>query len=142
MYFSEWDVFRKASSLAHTLKNKLKIWQESKDFWCRHVDFLNPDMNPSSIIGTMHQVSLLVTGNMSKYYTTDHIAVILQHALRHCVRDLFTTNQQKHFSSCLSSSFDESVITDNMTGLVGIQIRPDEGHDSCVMFHNHTYTHK
>eukprot|EP00435_Cladocopium_sp_Y103_P034910 s1306_g9.t1 len=71
MYYKDWDTYRKALSLIHTLQNKYQIWNDCKEFWNKHVDFIGSAMDPGSVISTMHQVMLLVVGNMSKYYRAD-----------------------------------------------------------------------
>ena len=86
MHFKDWDTFRKALSLAHTLQNRYAIWGECKDFWNKHVDFIGSEMDAAAVIATMHQVTLLIVGNMAKYYKPEHVSMVLQHALRHCVR--------------------------------------------------------
>lgn len=92
MYFNEWDTFRKAFSLVHMLK-RLKIHDDLKSFWNRHVDFIGAEMDPMSVISTMHSVALLVTGNMMKFYSLTEVGTILNHALRHCVGNLVISIQ-------------------------------------------------
>ncbi|CAK9003978.1 unnamed protein product [Durusdinium trenchii] len=87
MFFSEWDPFRKALSLTHILI-KFKIWEELKKFFNSTVDFLNSDLDPNAVIACMHQLTLLITGNLQKYWKQEHTGILLSHALRHCVQPL------------------------------------------------------
>lgn len=84
MYFKEWDPYRKALSLMHTVK-KYKIWDELKKYFNSTVDFLHENMDPTQVIACMHQITLLVVGNMSKFWSADCVGVMLSHSLRHCV---------------------------------------------------------
>ena len=87
MYFRDWDNYRKALSVVHTLQ-RFKIYSDMKTFWNRHVDFIGTEMEPSLVIAAMHSLTLLVTGNMQKYYCPEEIGVVLSHARRHCVPSL------------------------------------------------------
>lgn len=84
MYFREWDPYRKALSLMHTVK-KYIIWDELKKYFNSTVDFLHENMDPTQVIACMHQITLLVVGNMSKFWSADCVGVMLSHSLRHCV---------------------------------------------------------
>ena len=88
-YFKDWDNFRKALSLMHTVENKYGIWLDLKKYFNNTVDFLNDGMDASQVIACMHQISLLVVGNMGKYWPAESVGVVLSHALRHCARALF-----------------------------------------------------
>ena len=88
MFFKDWDNFRKALSCIHTLKDRYKVWDDLKAWWNKHTDFLDAEMDATIVVSTMHALCLLVTGNMGKYYHPAEIAVMLTHALRHCVGDL------------------------------------------------------
>ena len=84
MYFRDWDNYRKALSVVHTLQ-RFKIYSDMKTFWNRHVDFIGTELEPSAVIAAMHSLTLLITGNMQKFYCPEEIGVVLLHALRHCV---------------------------------------------------------
>ncbi|CAE7539367.1 unnamed protein product [Symbiodinium sp. CCMP2592] len=85
LYFRDWDAFRKALSLAHMLRNRFKVWEAFRTFCNSHVDFLGSEMDPAAVIASMHQLALLVIGNMAKYYSVQQTAVMLLHSLKHCV---------------------------------------------------------
>lgn len=85
MYFKDWDNYRKALSLMHTVDNKYNLWLELKKYFNATVDFLNESMDPTQVIACMRQMTLLITHNMAKYWPSDAIGVVLSHALRHCV---------------------------------------------------------
>lgn len=88
MFFTDWDNYRKALSLTHNLQQKYGIFDDLKKYFNSTVDFLNSDLDPTQVIACMHQLSLLVVGNLSKYWKADYVRVILSHALRHCVLSL------------------------------------------------------
>ena len=104
VHFKNWDDFRKALSLAHNLK-KFRIWEGFQQFCNTCVDFLSltPDDSPG-IIGTMHQLTLLVIGNMAKYYDAGHVGMVVEHGLRFCVAS--SVYGLRMFSlSCIRSDF-------------------------------------
>lgn len=86
MYFKDWDLYRKALSLAHTLERKFQIMDEMKGFWRAHVDYIDSNMDAGAVISCMHQLTLLVIHNMGKYYPSGMISMVLVQSLKHCVR--------------------------------------------------------
>ena len=84
IHFRDWDNYRKTLSLAHSLK-KYGIYDSVKAYWHSAVDFLvlTADDCPT-ILSAMHQLTLLICGNMSKYYSNDMIGIMIEHGLRFC----------------------------------------------------------
>lgn len=90
MFFKDWDSYRKALSVAHILMKRYGIWDDLTSYFNRHVDFISSTdaMDPMMVVNTMHSLILLICGNMTKYYQPKTIAVVLNHALTHCVQSL------------------------------------------------------
>ena len=88
LYFKDWDLFRKSLSLMHNLERRYGILEELKQYWLTSVDYIDSQMDAGAVISCMHQLVLLIVGNMANYYPQKAISIMLVHALKHCVRNL------------------------------------------------------
>lgn len=65
-----------------------------RDSFCswsnRFVDFLDAKCDPQSALSLMHSLTILIEGNMKRFYEPALISICVEQALKFCVQDLVT----------------------------------------------------
>lgn len=83
-YFSVWEHYKDALSLSHVM-SRLEI-REKFFSWCnRNVNFLMDGFQPQQALTQMHNLSLMILGNMRKYWDKKIQSIVMYEALKFCV---------------------------------------------------------
>lgn len=83
-FFKNWQNYSDTLSLVHTLQRR--DIKDSLFKWLnQNVNFLKEGFEAMPCISQMHQLSLIIQGNMRKYWDKRVISIVLFESLKYCV---------------------------------------------------------
>lgn len=86
-FFTQWEHYKDCLAFTHILE-KLDI-KDNFYSWCnKNVDFLHESMQPQKVITMAHQLVLLFSNHLRKFYCKRTQGVVILEALKVCVPPL------------------------------------------------------
>ena len=85
-FFTCWEHLKDCMALAHLMTKRFKkfdFFNKWSQWLNSHMDFLRAD-DSMAIISSMHQLSLILLGNLRKYWPDELVSIILMEAFKFC----------------------------------------------------------